>query len=75
LKKWCRILHSNIAQIVKSLARMHPKKSKTNAQKDKKLNFKFNFVEHVYGPISNIHFYHVVPFRDLLNPDHKKFDL
>ncbi len=39
------------------------------------LKNKINFVENVYGPISGIHFYHVVPFRDLLNLDHKKFDL
>jgi hypothetical protein len=32
-------------------------------------------MKHVYGPISGIHFYHAVPFRDLLNLDHKKFDL
>jgi hypothetical protein len=39
------------------------------------LKNEINFVEHVYGPISGIHFYHAVPFRDLLNLDHKKFDL
>jgi hypothetical protein len=39
------------------------------------LKNKINFVEHVYRPISGIHFYHAVPFRDLLNLDHKKFDL
>jgi hypothetical protein len=75
LKKWFRILHSNIAQILKSLARMHQKTSKINAQKDKELNLKINFVEHVYGPISGMHFYHAVAFRDFLNIHHKKFDL
>ncbi len=39
------------------------------------LQNEINFVEHVYGPVSGIHFYHAVPFRDLLNLDHKKFDL
>jgi len=39
------------------------------------LKNEINFVEHVFGPISGIHFYHAVPFRDLLNLDHKKFDL
>jgi hypothetical protein len=39
------------------------------------LKKKINFVEHVYGLISYIHFYHAVPFRDLLNLDHKKFYL
>ncbi len=39
------------------------------------LKNEINFVEHVYGPISRIHFYHAVPFRDLFNLDHKKFDL
>jgi hypothetical protein len=39
------------------------------------LQNEINFVEHVYGPISGIDFYHAVPFRDLLNLDHKKFDL
>ncbi len=34
-----------------------------------------NFVEHVHGPISGIPFYHAVPFRNLLNLDHKKFHL
>ncbi|KAH9558638.1 hypothetical protein CY35_06G018100 [Sphagnum magellanicum] len=38
------------------------------------LKNEINFVEHVYGPISGIDFYHAVPFRDLLNRDHKKFD-
>jgi hypothetical protein len=39
------------------------------------LKNKINVVEHVYGPISGINFYHAVPFRDLLNLDHKKFEL
>ncbi len=39
------------------------------------LRNEINFVEYVYGPISGFHFYHAVPFRDLLNLDHKKFDL
>jgi hypothetical protein len=40
------------------------------------LKNKINFVEHVYGPsISGVHFYHAVPFRDLLNLDHMKFHL
>jgi len=61
---------------IEELSKNAPKKrSKTNAQKDKELNFKINFVEHVYGPISGIHSYHAVPFRDLINLDHKKFDL
>jgi hypothetical protein len=32
-------------------------------------------MEHVYGPLNGIHFYHAVPFRDPLNLDHKKFNL
>ncbi len=43
MKKWCKILHSKIAQILKSLARLHKQKCKIDAQKDKELNLRMEF--------------------------------